>query len=68
LQTILRPVAVKGFVILPKRWVVERTFAWPSRHWRLAKDYEYLTDTSEAMLCIAMIRLMSCRLLPKPAS
>lgn len=68
LQTILRPVGVKGFVLLPKRWVVERTFAWLGRQRRLAKDYEYLTANSEAMLHIAMIRLMSRRLLPKPAS
>jgi putative transposase len=68
IQTILRPVGVKGFVVLPKRWVVERTFAWLGRQRRLAKDYEYLTATSETMIHIAMIRLMSRRLLPGPAS
>jgi putative transposase len=44
LQTVLRPVGVKGFVVLPKRWVVERTFAWMNRHRRLSKDYERLTE------------------------
>ena len=68
LQTVLRPVGVKGFVVLPKRWVVERTFAWLGQHRRLAKDYEYLTANSETMIHIAMIRLMSRRLLPEPAS
>lgn len=62
LQTVLRPVGIKGFVVLPKRWVVERTFAWLSRHRRLSKDYERLTENSEATLHIAMIDLMSKRL------
>ncbi len=38
-QTVLRPVGVKGFVVLPKRWIVERTFAWPGKYRRLNKDY-----------------------------
>ena len=62
LQTVLRPVGVKGFVVLPKRWIVERTFAWISRHRRLSKDYERLTENSEAAIYIAMIDLMSKRL------
>ena len=62
LQTVLRPVHAKGFVILPKRWVVERTFAWMNRHRRLSKDYERLTENSEAVMYIAMIDLMSKRL------
>jgi putative transposase len=62
LQTVLRPVAVPGFVVLPKRWIVERTFAWLSRYRRLARDYERNTDTSEAFIHIAMINLMSRRL------
>lgn len=62
LQTVLRPVGVKGFVILPKRWIVERTFAWMNRHRRTSKDYEVLTENSEAVLYIAMIDLMSKRL------
>jgi putative transposase len=62
LQTVLRPVGVKGFVVLPKRWIVERTFAWLSRCRRHSKDYERNPDTSEAMILITMINLMSRRL------
>jgi putative transposase len=51
-----------GFQVLPKRWVVERTFAWLSRYRRLAKDYEYLPEMSEAMIYAAMSRLMLRRL------
>ena len=62
LQTILRPVNAKGFVVLPKRWIVERTFAWISRCRRHSKDYERTTESSEAMIHITMIALMSRRL------
>ena len=62
LQTVLRPVRAKGFVVLPKRWIVERTFAWIARHRRHARDYERNPETSEAMIYIAMISLMSRRL------
>jgi len=61
-QTILRPVNVKGFVVLPKRWIVERTFAWLARYRRHSKDYEKTTASSEALTYIAMISLMSRRL------
>ena len=53
---------VKGFVVLPRRWVVERTFGWLGRYRRLSKDYEYRTDTSETMIHLAMIGLMLRRL------
>ena len=62
LQTVLRPVNVKGFVVLPKRWIVERTFAWISRHRRTSKDYERLVANSAAVLYIAMIDTMTKRL------
>lgn len=52
----------KGFEVLPKRWVVERTFAWLYKHRRLSKDYEYLPETSEAFIHVAMIGLMLRRL------
>jgi len=62
LQTILRPVGLKGFVVLPKRWIVERTFAWLARYRRHSKDYEKTTASSEAFTYVAMIALMSKRL------
>ena len=65
LEIVSRPEGVKGFVLLPKRWVVERTFGWLTRFRRLSKDYEYLTDTSEAMIHVAMINLMVRRLARK---
>jgi transposase len=51
-----------GFHVLPRRWVVERTFAWIGRHRRMSKDYEYLLSSSESMVCLTMIRLMVKRL------
>ncbi len=51
-----------GFVILPKRWIVERTFAWINQNRRLSKDYELLPEVSEAMIQGAMIRLRLQRL------
>ncbi len=62
LQIVKRNDDVQGFQVLPKRWIVERTFAWLSRYRRLSKDYEYLTASSEAMITIAMIHLMLVRL------
>jgi len=51
-----------GFVVLPRRWVVERTFAWVSKHRRCVRDYETKPDHHEAMIYIAMIMTMSRRL------
>jgi putative transposase len=62
LEIILRKEEQKGFVLLPRRWVVERTFAWLSNHRRLSKDYERETQTSETFIYLAMTRLMLRRL------
>lgn len=59
---VLRPEQSKGFVLVKKRWVVERTFGWLNWYRRLSKDYERKPASSEAMLYIAMIRLMVRRL------
>ena len=52
----------RGFIALPRRWVVERTFAWLSHNRRMSKDYERLCATSEAFVYVAMARLMVRRL------
>jgi putative transposase len=52
------------FVILPRRWVVERTFGWLGKYRRLSKDYETLPSSSETMIYFAMINLMLHRLKP----
>jgi putative transposase len=57
-----KPPRQKGFVVLARRWVVERTFAWLGRYRRLSKDYEYLLATSQAMIYLAMSHLMLRRL------
>jgi putative transposase len=62
LHIVKRPEGIKGFLLLPKRWIVERTFAWLGRYRRLSKDYEYLTQTSETTSRVAMIHLMVRRL------
>ena len=64
LEIVRRPEGAKGFVLLPKRWVVERTFAWLGRCRRNSKDYERTTASSESMLCISAIHLMLKRLKP----
>lgn len=62
LEIVKRPEGTKGFLRLPKRWIVERTFAWWGRYRRLSKDEEYLTQTSDTMICVAMIHRMVRRL------
>ena len=64
LEIVKRSDDVKGFKVLPKRWIVERTFAWLGRYRRHSKDYEQLTESSEAMIRISMINLMIHRLKP----
>jgi putative transposase len=64
LTTILRPVNMHRFVVLPKRWIVERTFAWLGRYRRLSKDYETNPRSSEAWIYIAMIHRMSRYMIP----
>jgi transposase len=59
---IVRKPASGGFSVLPKRWVVERTFAWLGRHRRMSKDCERLPSSSEAFIRLAMIGLMTRRL------
>ena len=55
------------FVVLPKRWIVERTLAWISRNRRLARDYERYASTVAAFIKLAMIRLMLRRLIRSTA-
>ncbi len=65
LQPVKRPEGQKGFEVLPRRWVVERTFSWFNHYRRLSKDYEFLPTTSETMIYVAMTRLMLRRLTRK---
>jgi putative transposase len=64
LEIVSRPPGAKGFVRLPRRWVVERTFAWLGRSRRLSKDYERRTDSSECRVRISAIHLLLKRLAP----
>jgi putative transposase len=68
LQIVKRPRGVRGFQVLPRRWVVERTFGWLGRYRRLSKDYEELTETSEAMIYAAMVHVMVRRLVRQAQS
>jgi putative transposase len=65
LEVVSRPPGAKGFVLLPKRWVVERTFAWLGRARRLSRDYEWHTTSSECMVRIRGIQLLLNRMAPK---
>ena len=62
LDIVKRSDDVKGFQVLPRRWVVERTFGWLGRYRRLSKDYEGLTESSQAFVYAAMIHIMIRRL------
>jgi putative transposase len=64
LEVVSRPIGAQGFVLLHRRWVVERTNAWNGRSRRLSKDYERRTDSSESMIRIGAIHLMLKRLAP----
>jgi putative transposase len=65
LEVKTREPGVKGFAVLPKRWVVERTFAWQGRYRRHSRDYERRTDSSESMIRISSLHLMLRRLAPQ---
>ena len=62
LEIIKRSDAAKGFVLLPRRWVVERTFAWFGRNRRLSKDFEETIESSTAWLMLASVQLMTRRI------
>jgi len=64
LEIVKRSDKVTGFAVLPKRWIVERTFGWIGRYRRMSKDYEMLIPSSEAMILIVMINVMVHRLAP----
>ncbi len=62
IQIVKRSDSAKGFVVLPRRWVAERTFAWLGRNRRLAKDFEKSIASAETWALIASVRLMTQRL------
>ncbi len=64
LEIIAKPATQQGFVVVPRRWVVERTFAWLGRYRRLSKDYEYRPEYSESWVYIASIARMIRKLHP----
>ncbi len=64
IDLVKKPEGTTTFAVLPKRWIVERTFAWLGRCRRLSKDDEALPETSEAWIYVAMIHLMLKRLAP----
>ena len=61
-EIVKRPDDSSGFIVLPRRWVVERTFSWFGRNRRLAKDYQNLADTLAAFITLACIQLALRRL------
>ena len=62
IEVVRRSECVKGFKVLPKRWVVERTFGWLMRHRRLVRDYERTETSAEAWIHLAMICIQLNRL------
>ena len=63
-EVVERPPGSVGFVKQPKRWVVERTFAWPGRHRRDSRDYEWYVESSESMVKACSIHRMLIILIP----
>ena len=61
LEVVERTPGVRGFAVLPKRWIVERTFGWLSRNRRMSKDYERKVQTSETLIAVVMSRLLIAR-------
>jgi putative transposase len=68
LEVVARPPGAKSFAVLPRRWVVERSFAWIGRYRRLSQEYEALTTTSEAMIWAAVGTTMLRRLAKRGTS
>jgi putative transposase len=68
LAVVARPPGAAGFAVLPRRWVVERSFAWIGRYRRLSKEYEARTETSEALIWAAFGTTMLRRLTKRTAS
>ena len=67
IEVVGRPAGSKGFVKLPRRWVVERTFAWLGRYRRNSRDYERFAESSEAMIQVSSIHRMLRLLKPDPS-
>ena len=67
IEIVARAAAAVGFEVLPKRWIVERTFAWLSRFRRLGRDFERYARTVVAFIRLAMIRIMLRRLVANPS-
>jgi putative transposase len=66
IEVVRRPRGTKGFVLLPRRWVVERTFSWLDRYRRMSKDYERLAESAEAWVKLVSINRMLRYLRPSP--
>ena len=61
LEVVERTPGTRGFSVVPRRWVVERTFSWIARNRRMSKDYERKVQTSETLIQVAMVRLLLTR-------